>query len=60
MASSDGQIGKQQRGHPKRAELPDVNINRGVQSINTDRASLRGRLSYSLVFVYIYKDADAH
>ena len=41
MASSDNQIDKPQRGHPKRAELPDVNINTGVQSINTERASLR-------------------
>ena len=41
MASSDNQINKPQRGHPKRAELPDVNINTGVQSINTERASLR-------------------
>ena len=40
MASSDSQIDKPQRGRPKRAELPDVNINTGVQSINTDRASL--------------------
>ena len=41
MASSDIQIDKPQRGHPKRAELPDVNINTGVQNINTERASLR-------------------
>ena len=40
MASSDSQIDKPQRGRPKRAELPDVNINTGVQSINTERASL--------------------
>ena len=26
MASSDSQINKPQRGHPNRAELPDVNI----------------------------------
>ena len=36
MASSDSQIYKPQRGRPKRAELPDVNINTGVQSINTE------------------------
>ena len=36
MASSDSQIDKPQRGRPKRAELPDVNINTGVQSINTE------------------------
>ena len=40
MASSDSQINKPQRGRPKRAELPDVTINTGAQSINTDRASL--------------------
>ena len=40
MASSDSQIDIPQRGRPKRAELPDVNINTGVQSIlNTERAS---------------------
>ena len=33
MASSDSQIDRSQRGHPKRAELLDVNINTGVQSI---------------------------
>ena len=32
MASSDSQIDKPQRGHPKRAELPDVNINTSAQS----------------------------
>ena len=40
IASSDSQIDKPQCGHPKRAELPDVNINTGAQSINTERASL--------------------
>ena len=38
MASSDSQIDKSQRGRPKRAELPAVNINMGAQSINTERA----------------------
>ena len=38
MASSDSPINKPQLGHPKRAELPDVNINTGAQSINTKRA----------------------
>ena len=40
MASNatDSQIDKPQRGRPKRAELPDVNINTGTQSIyNTER-----------------------
>ena len=40
MASSDSQIDKP-RGCPKRAELPNVTINTGMQSINTERASLR-------------------
>ena len=40
MASSDSQIDKPQRGRPKRAELLDVNINTGTQSINTEKASL--------------------
>ena len=40
MASSDSQINKPQHGHPKRAELLDVNINTGPQSINTERASM--------------------
>ena len=39
MASSDSRIDKPQRGRPKRAELPDVIINTGAQSIK--RASLR-------------------
>ena len=36
MASSDSQIDKPQHGCPKRAELPDVNMNTGAQSINTE------------------------
>ena len=39
MESSDSQVDKPQRGRPERAELPDVNINPGAQSINTERAS---------------------
>ena len=38
MASSDSQIDKPQRGCPKRAELPHVNINTGTQGIITERA----------------------
>ena len=34
MAGSDSQMDKSQRGRPKRAELPDVNINTSAQSIN--------------------------
>ena len=33
MASSNSEIDKPQHGRPKRAELLDVNINTGVQSI---------------------------
>ena len=40
MASRDSQIDKPQLGCSKRAELPDLNINTGVQSINTEGASL--------------------
>ena len=40
MASSDSPIDKPERGRPKRAELPDVNIDTSMQSINTERASL--------------------
>ena len=40
MASCDSQFDKPQHGHPKRAELLDVNINTGAQSSNTERASL--------------------
>ena len=36
MASSDSQIDKPQCGRPKCAELPDVNINTGAQSINSE------------------------
>ena len=40
MAVSDSHIDKPQRGRPKRAELPDVNINTGAQIVNTERPSL--------------------
>ena len=47
MGSSGSQIDKPQRGRPKRAELSDVNINRGAQSIlNTKRASLPAASCY--------------
>ena len=36
MASSDSQIHKPQRRRPRRAELPDVNINTVAQSINAE------------------------
>ena len=39
MASGDSQVNKPQRGYSKRVKLPDVNINTGVQSINTEIAS---------------------
>ena len=36
MVSSNSQIDKPQRGRTKRAELPDVNVNKGTQSINIE------------------------
>ena len=38
--SEECQNDKPQHGRPKRAELSDVNINTGMQSINSERASL--------------------
>ena len=40
MSSSNSQMDKPQCGRPERAELPDLNINTDVQSINTERGSL--------------------
>ena len=40
MASNNSQIHKPGHGHPKRAKLPDININTSVQIIDTERASL--------------------
>ena len=50
MASSDSQIDKSQRGRPKRAELLDVNINTGTQSINSETASLRDDNGYQVSY----------
>ena len=36
---SNSQTDKPQRGRPKRAELPDVNINTGAQSIHIAEAT---------------------
>ena len=47
MASSDSQIDKPQHGLPKRAELLDVNINTGAQSINTGR-------TYLFIYLFIH------
>ena len=38
MPSNNSHVDKPQRGRPKRANLPDVNIITGEQSINTERA----------------------
>ena len=44
MASNNSHIDKPQRGRPKRAELPDVNMSTGAaQSIYAKRASLNFR-----------------
>ena len=48
MASTDSQIDKPQRRCPKRAELLDINTHTGVQSINTERASLNHILQMQL------------
>ena len=48
MASTDSQIDKPQRRPPKRAELLDINTHTGVQSINTERASLNHILQMQL------------
>ena len=53
MASSDSQIIKPQCGCPKRAELPDVYINTGAQSINIERAHLRGHLTHDSLHAHI-------
>ena len=46
MAPSDRQINKPHHGYPKRTELPNVNINTGTQSINTE--SLFTTMSYTV------------
>ena len=46
MSSSDRQI-KPHRGRPKRAELPDENLNTGAQSVSTERDSLQSSLQDS-------------
>ena len=61
VASSDSQIDKPQRGRPKRrAELLDVNINTGAQSIDTERSSnlryilLRPVVAFSTILFFVY------
>ena len=57
MASNNSQIDKPQRGRSKRAELPDVNIKTGAQSINTERASFNTAISdvpYSIVIFTLF------
>ena len=60
MASSDSQTDKPQRGRPKRAELPDVNINTGAQSINAERASLIKRTQCADFVKYTMHLVDKH
>ena len=53
MASSaDSEIDKP--GAQKRVELPDVNINTGVQSINAERATSMNQLCNSAISTTIY------
>ena len=45
MASSNSQIVKPQPGHPKRAELLDVNINTGAQALTLrELQALKGNI----------------
>ena len=60
MASSDNQIDKAQRGRPKRAELPDVNINTGVQSIHTERAFLKNTAFSDLALTTLLSISQNH
>ena len=55
MASSDSQINEPQRGRPKRAELPDVNINIGAQIINS-KSSFRICYFFDKVYREIHRD----
>ena len=52
MASSDSQP---QRGRPKIAELPDVHINTGAQSSNTETAFVNRLLLPELLFASVSK-----
>ena len=57
MASSDSPIDKPQRGRPKRAELPDVNINTGVTPMLHDIEIIRLTLNFLFsYFKYIMRD----
>ena len=61
--SSDNQIDKPQRGRPKRAELPDVNINTGAQSINTERGSFKEQNSCNCrdpYFIKVYRITEGN
>ena len=55
MASSGSQIDKPQCRRPKRAEVPDVNLKTGTQSINTERASLALVFSISTHNLLVFK-----
>ena len=52
MASSNSQIDKPQHGCPKKAELPDVNINTGMQSIILRELELHLQVSYSCILLF--------
>ena len=58
LAISDSQMDKSQRGHPKRAELLDVNINTGVQNINSEKeptSPFKKNMGISLVLLVLPK-----
>ena len=54
MLRSNSEIEKPQRWHSKRTELPDVNINTGVQSSNTEKASFKRISSFSPIYSIKY------
>ena len=58
MASSDSQINKPQCGHPERAELLDVNINTGAQSIDTE--SLFNEYENALLIWMVKSTSSSH
>ena len=60
IASSDSQIDKPQRGRPKIAEPPDVNINTGAQSINTESVFNLERVSFFVNSTYKSRSLDIH
>ena len=53
MVSSNSQIDKPQRGRTKRAELPDVNVNKGTQSINIEMFEWKSLQNYDVTLRFV-------